>query len=82
MTKLPKTFVYVHQPYSTETLGDLRMGSYNGYPCLHGVVIEGSETSRLFQFTSTRDTKGTHRTVYGIKDHELAAGRAVRAYCG
>jgi hypothetical protein len=76
--QLPKTIVFEMQPYGVETLGQLSLGEYNGYPCVHGVVLEGYEISRLFQHTSERSTKGRRRTIYGIKQAELDAGRAVR----
>lgn len=79
---LPQTIIFALQPYGTVTLGELSLGSNNGYPCLHGIVTEGSETSYLCGHTSTRSVVGQPRTIYGIRQEEIAAGHAVRCYCG
>lgn len=76
---LPETIVFDMQPYGQTVLGNLRLGEYNGYPCLHGNVISGNETSRLFQFSSTKPAMvGGLRTIYGIRRSEIESGLAVR----
>lgn len=77
----PETIVYEEQPYGTYTLGELRWGSYNGFPTLTGTVIQGTTTSRLFQHTSTKNAVGEVRTIYGVKAREIAAGRCVSIAC-
>jgi hypothetical protein len=77
--KLPETFVFEMQPYGVETLGDLREMTDNaGHSYITGTVLEGTETARLFQHTTTRSTKGARRWIYGITQRELDAGRAIR----
>jgi hypothetical protein len=74
----PDTIHYDMQPYGQLVLGQLRWGQYNGFPTLEGVVVEGSATSRLFQYTSTRSVVGQRRTIHGIKQHEVDAGQVIR----
>jgi hypothetical protein len=77
----PVTILLDPQPYGEVTLGDLKWGEYRGAPTLSGKVIAGTTTSRLFQHASTRSAVGEHRTIYGVKAHEIAAGRCVRIAC-
>lgn len=49
---------------------------------LHGRVVEGSETNRIFHCSSTRDTAGEYRTVYGVSATELEAGQKTSVACG
>jgi len=77
-TNLPETIKFDMQPYGMMVLGDLKLGSYNGYPTLEGTVLDGHETSYLFGHTSTRSNKGAHRTVYGIKAYEIEKGEIIR----
>lgn len=83
---LPEKLTFHFQPYGTEVLGELSLRSSadicNGTPRtlygVGGVVLEGSETSRLFQHTSTRSTKGERRVIWGVSAAELARGELVR----
>lgn len=76
---LPETIIVDWQPYGRCVLGSLAWGApYNGRPVLHGVVLSGTETSRLFQFTSTKDITGQRQTVYGVTEEELKSGLIVR----
>lgn len=78
-TKAPPASIDLdYQPYGKETLTDLRWGEYNGFPTLSGTVIEGSQTSRIFQHTHTSSTVGRPRTIYGVKSHEIECGLCVR----
>jgi len=74
----PKTINYDMQPYGQLVLGELKWGRYNGAPTLTGVVIDGTETSRLFQHSLTISVVGQSRTIYGIKQHEVEQGNVVR----
>lgn len=78
MLTLPETIKVDFQPYGTVVLGDLEEGSYNGHPLIRGTVLNGTETSRLFQFTATRDITGRRDTVYGVTQRELDSGLIVR----
>lgn len=78
ITNLPETLEVDFQPYGRVTLANLKLGDYNGHPLVEGTVIKGTETSRLFQHTSTKSVVGQNRVVYGIKQRELDAGKAVR----
>lgn len=75
---LPASVTVDYQPYGVETLVDLVEGDYNGFPTITGRVSKGSQTSRLFQYASTRDTTGQRRTIYGVKQEELDRGHIVR----
>ena len=48
---------------------------------LQGIVVKGSETSRLFQHTSTRDLKGTCYSVV-VPAEDFIAGQYTLATCG
>jgi len=83
MLKLPETLVYELQPYGVETLGDLSFSKRSigeGRICfdVHGVVVKGSQTSRIFQHTSTKSTKGERRTIYGVTQEDVDTGRIVK----
>lgn len=45
---------------------------------LYGTVIEGSETSRLFQHTSTKDLAGKPYWLSGVRLDEARKGKAVK----
>jgi len=75
---VPETINFDMQPYGQLVLGELKWGRYNGAPTLTGVVIDGAETSRLFHHSLTRSVVGQSRTIYGIKQHEVEQGNAVR----
>lgn len=82
MIDLPATVTVDFQPYGRVVLGDLQPGEYNGAMTITGRVISGTETSRLFQYSTTRNIAGETRTVYGVKPGELARGHIVRVACG
>lgn len=82
LANLPETITVDFQPYGLETLGDLTVGSYNGYPTLKGTVITGTTTGRLFGHTHTRSTAGERREVYGVQQWEVDRGHIVRIACG
>lgn len=69
------------QPYGVEIFRVEEVGEYRGGITLAGTVVKGSETSRLFQHTSTRDTTGSWTVVYGVRDSELLHMAAVRVAC-
>lgn len=75
----PDRIVLEFIPYGVETLHHLRWGSYNGFPTLEGIVLEGSETSRIGAHRSTQDTAGRHRIIYGVRAREVAEGRCIRS---
>ncbi len=80
---LPKTMRYDFQPYGAMVLGDLELKTREYDPgkfCfdLHGRVLEGSETSRLFHATSTRSIVGQSRVIFAVKGHEIQKGKAIR----
>lgn len=75
----PPSIVLTFIPYGTETLHQLTWGSYNGHPTLEGVVLSGSETSRIGGHRSTRDTAGRRRTIYGVRATEVLAGECIRS---
>ena len=74
----PTSFRCDMQPYGPYVIEDCRWGEYNGFPTLSGRVVEGSETSRIFQHTSARSITGQPRTIYGVKRREVEAGECVR----
>lgn len=76
MAPLPETVRYDMQPYTFgAVLGDLRwVGEYYGHPLLRATVLEGTERSRLFQHTATRDISGDTVTLYGVRRSELERG--------
>lgn len=47
-----------------------------------GIVTEGREVSRLFQYTTSRDITGRRASIYGVTEAELATGRVITALCG
>lgn len=49
---------------------------------LDGVVVEGTETSRLFQHTSTKSIVGRPHTSYGVRADEMQRHEKVTAICG
>lgn len=80
---LPATIDVDFQPYGKETLGNLEWAQAKGsdgklYPALVGTVLNGSSTSRLFQYTATKSTAGERRTVYAIKEYEMKRGLIIR----
>lgn len=77
-----KVFTCHDQPYGTFKMKVTSSGWYNGSVTLEGKVVEGTETSRLFQYTSTQSIVGQVRTVYGVRLHELERMEATRANCG
>lgn len=85
---LPKTFTHHNQPYGSITFiieeiepctakeGDPDWVKYradNGFLNIGGTVIEGTETNRIFQYTATRDLKGTKHSIC-VSPHDLDAG--------
>lgn len=79
--KLPETVTVDFQPYGKFTLGQLKEGSYNGFPTIEGVVISGTEVGALLggrPIGKPRDISGRKETIYGIKQWELDAGHIVR----
>lgn len=80
----------VHGNYGTELIRLEGRGEHseplNGAPrtlrFVYGTVVEGHETSRLFQYSSTRDTAGEQRTLYGVKDADIERGEFWRHTCG
>lgn len=89
--ELPETVTYDNQPYGEVVLGNLFWHNYvetlghdrpKVYRVLIGTVISGVTVNRLFGERSVSDATGEQRIVYGVKPHELEAGRIVRAYCG
>jgi len=83
-----KTFTHHNEPYGTviftiertepcvadEDSDDyIKYRADNGYMMLFGTVTKGSETSRLFQFTSTTDLKGQKYDLL-VSPRDLEAG--------
>ena len=52
-----------------------------GWIRLEGTVVKGSETSRLFHHTHTRDLKGTHYALE-VSPEDLAKGEKTTVACG
>ncbi len=78
-TVLPERIAYEMQPYTYNAIvGELRLDWYNGYPCLQGKILEGTETARLLGSYSTKSIAGQSVTIYGVKEYELEQGRIVR----
>src|ERR1043165_8071353 len=83
---LPESIVVDFQPYGAEKIGSLRLVSYsdicNGAPRtlygVAGIVLEGTETARIFQHTSTKNTAGQARTIWVITAQEIARGEFTR----
>lgn len=61
----------------TTGYGTVRDTEYEIF-AITGTVIKGSTTSRLFQYTSTRDNAGTKRTERSLTRLELEKGSAIR----
>jgi hypothetical protein len=85
---LPATITLDYQPYGCVTLGNLSWGiererNWNGGPdhvrtVLKGTVLSGEERGYLFGEVSRRDATGQSRTVYGVREDEIARGHIVR----
>lgn len=76
---LPETIRFNYEPYTHgAVLGQLKEGSYNGFPTVIGVVLEGSDTAYLWGERSTRSIVGQPYTLYGVKQWELDRGFIVR----
>ena len=79
----------VHDNYGTETVRLEGRGESGPYPYdkrvlkyVYGTVVSGYQTSRLFQYSSTRDTTGEQRTLYGVSDADIERGEKRYANCG
>lgn len=90
MPTLPTTITLDYQPYGRVTLGDLRWDVESArdwnrggnarveHTVLRGTVIDGSERGYLFGHVSSRNVKGETRTIYGVREDEIARGNIVR----
>ena len=75
----PARFACDFQPYGRFVLGECEwFVPPSGRVAIAGVVVEGSETTRIGACSSTRDISGERRTVYGVTPAEVEAGECVR----
>ncbi len=81
-----RVHTHTQQPYGTQRF-TIERASVRQYPGgyavdIAGEVIEGSETSYLCGYRSTRDMSGQWAYLYAYKTEDLMSGESSRVSCG